>query len=247
MKFTNLTREKIYRDSKTWYIEVEQPLFSGHVMNFCRQHAGKKILDFGCATGGYCLELKRLGFECVGVDINEEYIKIARDKGVDAYTIKKHVPFVDKSFDTVIMFELLEHVQNPDEILKEAKRVARKNILITVPNCGNFESLRSYGLTYEHFLELDHKSFFTKDSLGELLSKHFDNFEITEEEPVMIEGQPMSPVLFGSSNFFGNILTLFLRKLITLLWRIGILKTKTGILKTKYYTHLYGLITLDRL
>ncbi|GAI70639.1 unnamed protein product, partial [marine sediment metagenome] len=89
----------------------------------------------------YCLELKRLGFECVGVDINEEYIKIAREKGVEAYIVKETLPFADDFFDTVIMFELLEHVHNSDEILKEAKRVARKNILITVPDCGGFETL----------------------------------------------------------------------------------------------------------
>jgi SAM-dependent methyltransferase len=247
MIITKLTKEKIYRDSKTWYAEIGQPPFSALHINFCQRHAGKRILDFGCATGGYCLELKRLGFECVGVDINEEYIKIAREKGVEAHLIKDHLPFDDDSFETVIMFELLEHVHDPGTILKEAKRVAKKNILITVPNCENFETLRNYGLTYEHFLELGHISFFTKDSLAELLSNHFDNFEITKGEPIMIEGQPISPTLFAGSGFIGSILVVPLRKLITLLWRIGILKTKTSIFKTKYYACLHALITLDKL
>lgn len=243
-KFTKLIKEKIYRDSRTWYAEIGQGIFSHHLINFCRQYAGKRILDFGCATGDYCLELKKLGFECVGVDINEEYIKLAQQKGIEACLVKDRLPFNDNSFDTVIMFELLEHVQDPDKILKEAKRVAKKNILITLPNCDNFEALRGCGLTYEHFLELDHTSFFTKDSLRELLSNHFDNFEITEEEPIMIEGQPISPILFGSSGFFGNILIVPVRKLIALLWRSGILKTKTGTFKTKYYARLHALITL---
>lgn len=126
---TKLTREKIYRDSKTWYAKAgHPPMFSLDRINFCLRHAGKRILDFGCATGDYCLELKRLGYDCVAVDINEEYIKIARQKGVDARLIRDKLPFDDNSFDTVIMFELLEHLQEPDKILEEAKRVAKKNI-----------------------------------------------------------------------------------------------------------------------
>jgi len=246
MTITKLTKEKIYIDTKTQFLqfaEIEQGIFSPFI-SFCQQHAGKRILDFGCATGGYCLELKKLGFECVGVDINEEYIKIAQQKGVEAHIIKDRLPFNDNSFDTVIMFELLEHVQYPDRILKEAKRVGKKNILITVPNCEGFEKLGSYGLTYNHFLAMDHINFFTKKDLENLLSNHFDNFEITEEEPIIIEGQPISPILFGSSGFFGNILVVPVRKLIALLWRSGILKTKTGIFRTKYYVRLHALITL---
>jgi len=243
---TKITKEKIYKNAKTQYLQFEkkeQEAFSLFI-SFCQQHAGKRILDFGCATGAYCLELKKLNFECIGVDINEKYIKIAKQKGVEAYLIKDHLPFNDNSFDTVILFEILEHVQYPDRILKEAKRVAKKNILITVPNCEGFEKLGSYGLTYNHFLATDHINFFTKKDLENLLSNHFDNFEITKEEPIMIEGQPTSPMLFGSSGFFGNILVVPVRKLIALLWRIGILKIKTGIFRTKYYARLHALVTL---
>ncbi len=230
MSITKLTKEKIYRDSKRWYVEIGRPMFSSHHINFCQQHAGKRILDFGCATGDYCLELKRLGFECVGVDINEEYIKISRENGVDAHLIKDKLPFDDKSFDTVIMFELLEHVQNPHEILREAKRVSKKNILITVPNCENFEILRGYGLTYEHFLEMDHVNFFTKDILGELLSIYFDNFEITE-------GEPLSPLLFDYSVFPASIPVRALRKFVNLLWM-------WGILRSDFYRCLHSAVTL---
>lgn len=231
IKRTKLTKENIYRDSKTWYAELGKEMrFSENHINFCQRYAGKRILDFGCATGDYCLELGRLGFECLGVDINEEYIKIARQRGVEARLIKDHLPFGDKSFDTVIIFELLEHVRNPGEILEETKRVAKKNILITVPNCKNFKTLRSYGLTYEHFLEMDHINFFTKDSLCELFSNHFDNFEITEEEPI-------HPWLFSSPDFPRDILVVPLRKLVTLLWR-------SGILKTNFYKCLWASIIL---
>lgn len=230
-KFT-LTKDEIFRDAKTYYKNATQRIIGPAHLNFCKKHAGKKILDFGCATGDYCLELSKFGFECIGVDINEEYIKIAKQKGVDAYLIKDGLPFSENLFNTVILIEVLEHSENPGWVLEEAKRVAKKNILVTVPNCEGFESLRKYGLTYAHFLAIDHKHFFTKDSLEKLFSNHFNNFKITRE-------LPMSPCIFSPSHILGNLLIFLLRKFVGLLQRIGILKTD-------YYTHLFAIITLDK-
>ena len=125
--YAELTRDRIYRDSKNWYAQEDGGRgFSGNLIEFCRKHAGTRILDFGCATGEYCVELKKMGFHCVGADINEGYIEIAEGKGIEAYAIKGLLPFDDNSFDTVIMFELLEHVKNPDEILKKPKGLQEK-------------------------------------------------------------------------------------------------------------------------
>jgi ubiquinone/menaquinone biosynthesis C-methylase UbiE len=180
------SKESIFRDTKNWYAEARASVASEKLINFCQQYAGESILDFGCATGDYCLELGKLGFKCVGVDVNEEYIRIAKEKGVNACVVKEQLPFEDKSFDTVIMFEVLEHVQSPGGLLGEAKRVAKKNILITVPNCGDVEALRNYGLTYEHFLETDHVNFFTKRDLEDLLRKYFRKFKVEEKEPIFL-------------------------------------------------------------
>lgn len=222
-KFTELTREKIFVDAKTQYLKTEGRVFGKEHLNFCRQYAGKRILDFGCATGDYCLELKKLGFECVGVDINERYIEIAREKGVEAYVIKEHLPFEDRSFATVILIEVLEHVPHPGKVLEEAKRVARKNILITVPDCGGFETLKNYGLTYGHFLAIDHINFFTKKELEDLLSKSFKKFQVEERGEIAL----------------GKLgLPWWLRKPIALLYKLKIIKTNI-------YYNLFAVVDLE--
>jgi glycosyltransferase involved in cell wall biosynthesis len=43
------------------------------------------------------------------------------------------LPFADKSCDCVVLAELLEHLENPFPVLQEARRVARKKIVVTVP------------------------------------------------------------------------------------------------------------------
>ncbi len=99
------------------------------------------MLDAGCATGEYIQRLGTLGYHCVGEDVNSEYIDMAKQKGLDAHVMDaKHLEFPDKSFDTIILFDVLEHVDRPEEVLKDARRVARKNVLITVPNCTQFIS-----------------------------------------------------------------------------------------------------------
>ncbi len=213
----DLKREDVYRNSRCLYGGMDSAsMFSGHLIDFCRARAGKKILDFGCASGNYCLELNRRGFDCTGVDINEEYIKTAISRGVNALFIKDSLPFADKSFDTVILFEILEHVKCPLEILKEAKRVARKNVLLTVPNNTEFEILKRANLTYEHMLEEDHINFFTVESLPKLLSGCFEKYFLKEKEPVAVQ----------------SLLPWYVRKIVS----FGIM---LGIIRPKVYFRIY--------
>ena len=196
---------EIFRDTKNWYLTIG-PCASLKSINFVTNYAGRRILDVGCATGGYCTRLNRVGFKCTGIDSNSGYIKKARENGIEAYTMEaNHLKFPDKSFDTVVLFEILEHVDKPHEILKESKRVAKKNILITVPNCTQFFELKSLGLTYEHILERDHVNFFTKKELEHLISKEFKKFKVIEDDPInlnqlsLITGLPLwlrLPIIF---------------------------------------------------
>ena len=192
-----MKNNEIFRDTKNWYLTIG-PCASPKSINFVARHAGRKILDLGCATGGYCSSLNNLGFKCTGVDINPEYVEKARENGIEAYTMEAdNLEFPDNSFDTVLLFEILEHVDKPHKILKESKQVATKNILITVPNCTQFFELKSAGLTYEHILERDHINFFTKKELENLILKEFNTFQVMEDDPInlnqlaLITGLPL--------------------------------------------------------
>lgn len=47
-----------------------------------------------------------------------------------------HLPFADGSFDTVVLAEILEHLDNPGPALGEAARVARERVIVTLPLNG---------------------------------------------------------------------------------------------------------------
>jgi len=202
-----MKKENIFRDAKNWYLDASN-YASQCLILFTVNNAGHKILDVGCATGEYCQKLNELGFKCVGVDINPEYVAKSEENGIKAYVMSgESLDFPDNFFDTVLLFEVLEHVDDPGSVLKEAKRVATKNVLITVPNCTKFFALKERGLTYEHMLERDHVNFFTKKDLENLLSKHFKKFKVVEKTPI------------------NTILSSWwLRKPISLLYKLRILK-----------------------
>jgi 2-polyprenyl-3-methyl-5-hydroxy-6-metoxy-1,4-benzoquinol methylase len=172
-------RSNVFRDTKTFYDRVPIDQVARQLISFARKHAGSEILDLGCAVGNYSRRLASLGYKVKGADINHEYIRIARERGVDAYVIEGgRLPFEDKAFDSVLLFEVLEHLPDPDSVLREAKRVARKNVILTTPNSEGVTELQRMGLLFEHFGDLDHRNFFTPQSMASLLEKHFPRVQV---------------------------------------------------------------------
>ncbi|MGB9662687.1 MAG: class I SAM-dependent methyltransferase [Moorellaceae bacterium] len=93
---------------------------------------GMKILDIGCGTGNFSLELARRGVEVTGVDISEAMLAKAREKAVrEGLNIEflhadaRQLPFEDESFDAVVSVTALEFVPDLREALQEAYRVLK--------------------------------------------------------------------------------------------------------------------------
>lgn len=211
-------RSAVFRDTTTYYNSMPEGLVARQLISFVRKYASGSILDLGCATGNYSVILKSLGYDVKGADVNPEYVRRARERGIDTAVIDGQVPFLDKSFDTVICFEVIEHVADLDVVLSEAKRLAKKIVLFTTPNSEHVTELIQQGLMYEHFAELDHKNFFTKDSLTKALQKHFAHVEVKK-------GDGINPLaLFGSP----------------LIRLPGKVLTKLGILRPQYYFRLFA-------
>ena len=153
-------------------------------VRFARRHAGQSVLDLGCGFGAYGRALTMEGVECVGCDINFEYAQKASRFGLPAVNVDSALPFRDHSFDTVVMFEVLEHVPDAGRILHEAFRVARKNVLITVPNAEGIERMRANDVTYAHMLSSDHVWFFDPESFESLLKRYAGRVSIERSDPI---------------------------------------------------------------
>ena len=90
---------------------------------------GKSLLDVGCNEGMFAM-IRQFGVLTVGVDINRWKTNYDYFVQADAH----HLPFRTSSFDTVIIAEVLEHVEDPIHVLREAGRVAKERVLFSTPN-----------------------------------------------------------------------------------------------------------------
>ena len=178
-------RGQVFRDTTGYYLDAEAGGEAApSLVAFARHNIGKEVLDYGCATGSYGLALQREGFTASGADINPEYVAAANERGLTSYLCEPGLPLEDNSVDSVLLFEVLEHAHNPGELLAEAARVARSNVLVTVPNCETLAPMQAGGVIYEHFSDLDHRQFFTADTLATTMQPFFSEVVVTPGDAV---------------------------------------------------------------
>lgn len=96
------------------------------------------VLDVGC----WEKDLKKFLPENIkrywGIDING-----AADQIINLDQIEK-LPFEDASFDVVLCADVLEHLENIHLIFDELLRVAKNNVIITLPVPANFDNIKKY-------------------------------------------------------------------------------------------------------
>lgn len=120
---------------------------------------GKKILDYGCGYGGISLALDKFSPELIyGIDISREGIEYAKkeaeSKGIKTASFivydGKKVPYKDNFFDTILLYDVVEHLQDPEYTLIEIKRILKKGgsvYIITFPWCHPYGAHLWFKLT----------------------------------------------------------------------------------------------------
>jgi radical SAM protein with 4Fe4S-binding SPASM domain len=93
---------------------------------------GDSVLDVGCGTGNYALDLSLKGAEVVGMDASEWMLRIcikgARERKVNVdirHGFGEELPFPDRSFDVVVSMNFLEFSRNPEKAIGEMFRVLK--------------------------------------------------------------------------------------------------------------------------
>ena len=105
------------------------------VMRAARQYdvpvTGRRVLDLGCYDGALSAGYLKAGAESVvGVDIDVDAIRIAQERHTsDRLTFHPseatQIPLSEDSVDTILCYDVFEHVARPHEMLEEAYRVLR--------------------------------------------------------------------------------------------------------------------------
>lgn len=96
-----------------------------------------KMIELGCGNGNVLKYLHQQGINIEGSDLFLEALKFCQQIiNVPLYQINAlRTPFRDASYDIIGLFDLLEHIKNDAELLKEAYRICKPQgkIILTVP------------------------------------------------------------------------------------------------------------------
>lgn len=156
--------------------QILEPVFrklrAGKVMRHLRKDMS--VCDIGCGDGSFLFTISPYIARGYGFD------KKAAERSFDNVVIKKShiegtVPLGDGSMDCVTMMAVLEHLEEPENVLRECNRILKPGgrILLTTPSPPAKPVLEflSYRLNVVNPEEIrDHKRYFSKEDLREILT-----------------------------------------------------------------------------
>jgi len=190
--------------ARTWksehYPHEEHGLGWDHqeALRVLRQLPKGSLLDIGCADGQFLKLASDLGHTVTGVDFSVEDVAEARRRGFDAYVgdLSEGTPLVQKGkkFDVITMFQVIEHLEQPDELFNQIDRIAEPNGSFMV---GCPSHLR-YTRAYPHVDRIGRSDFWdyppqhslrwTPSALKAFLSRHGWQTTVTKFEPLAVLG-----------------------------------------------------------
>ncbi len=102
---------------------------------------GASVLDIGCGDGSFLSYLKqqRPNADVLGIDISSKAVTMLRQRGLNGQVIKPSLPLrnqINRSFDYVVLMEVLEHVQDAETLCRQTLDFCPKRVFVTIPNMG---------------------------------------------------------------------------------------------------------------
>lgn len=153
--------EKFYPDFYFWKEEKSGRGFAGNWVrkaeNFYRFHLldyetdkvleraslkEGRVLDLGCGTGDRLQVFKNRGFQVYGVEISESALTSEKgSKSTIFLGTLDGAKFPDGYFDMVVAYNVLEHLHRPAEVIREVKRVLKKDgfFVVQIPNVDSLQ------------------------------------------------------------------------------------------------------------
>lgn len=130
-----------------------------------------KYLDVGCSTGFVVEAAKNIGWEAIGIDLNPSAVSFGKSRGLDLRNSSlDEISFPENYFDAITLFDVLEHLSNPKDILEQSLKYLKKGgiIFIYVPN---FDSASRVLLDLDaHFIwPTHHLNYYTPKTLTQLM------------------------------------------------------------------------------
>ena len=162
----------------------QKKLIADRVSYLCELSKNKEILDIGCvehtinsSDNSQWLhgKLKKEAKSCIGVDILEQEVKLLQAKGYDIRVHDVTKEPLKQKFDLIICGEVLEHLNTPGDLVKNAAKMLRDSgkLVISIPNPWYMNVIFKNIFNENLYLDnADHVSWFDPYTLCELGQRH---------------------------------------------------------------------------
>jgi len=142
-----------------------------------------RALDIGCGAGAVGAELLRLGADCVvGIELDDDAATVARARGYEDVLVmdaEKALDELTDGFDTILCYDILEHLYRPDALLRAAAKVAREGatLSVSIPNARHVSLLidlifrGTFGYSVYGHRDSTHVRWFTRRDLVTLIEE----------------------------------------------------------------------------
>lgn len=132
------------------------------------------LLEFGSGAGFFLKAAERDGWQVLGFDVMEAGAEFARTRlGLDVRTTAvEQAELPEGTYDAVAIFEVIEHVSDPREVLQSAFALLRPGgcVAISTPNIESITH-RALGSQWAVLSPAEHLQYFSERTLGTLLAQ----------------------------------------------------------------------------
>ncbi len=187
MRLVKLTGKSRYAIHPKHLIKIEPPWYLAKIK------AGDVVLDLGCNNGQHTLRLAGKCRRIIGLDNDKKQLAIAlasaRDEKISNVQfrfqdLEKKLNFNPKTFDKIIFLDVLEHIVNRRQILKEIKRILKPKglVFLAVPNIETSWKKLQQSVGLNCYADPDHKIEYTETEIRQDLNRA--GFKIVSLKPV---------------------------------------------------------------
>jgi SAM-dependent methyltransferase len=145
-----------------------------HVAGLAAYRSGlNRWLDIGCGAGTLLQAAVNQGWQALGTEVAAPAVEAVRSAGLDAVVgTTRELDLPPDGYDVVSMIEVVEHVEDPDELLADAARLVRPGgaVYLTTPH-GRSLSARVLGTKWAVVEPPEHLQLFSRAGLQAALER----------------------------------------------------------------------------
>lgn len=174
------------------------------------------LLDIGCGAGFFLDAAAEQGLSVYGVELSTEAASKTRQRHKNIFNGPlENAKYQDSFFDVVAIFDLIEHVLDPDITIKEIHRIVKPGglIIFTTPDISSWHA-RIMGKYWYQINPHQHLFYFSPHTMKKILEKNGftvveikKNYKIFTIDVILKMAEFYYPSFFKILSFFKSFLS----------------------------------------